>query len=297
MKLKALFSLALVLIFTHCSKRLDDRFIGSAAVEVKTYQVSATVLGQLLTVLKDEGDKTAAGELVAVIDTIPLLLKVEELNAMINEANQQIAAKKADITAGQTDVKGLKREFDRTSDLVAKGSVPSQQKDILETQYTSAQQKLNAAVVMLNTFTARIGTLQAQINELKDNIRRCYIKSPCSGIIQTRYRNTGEMAGPASPIFEIGSIDTVQVDFFVSQPLLSKITYGQKVSIRLDDPEDSKKGQLVPAVVKWISDQAEFSPKNIQTRDARNELVFRVRAKAVNKDKILKRGLPVEVWF
>jgi HlyD family secretion protein len=297
MKNRALLVLSMMILLTDCSKKMDARFIGSAVVEVRTYQVSAALQGQLVSVFKDEGDKVLAGELVALIDTVPLILKKMELRALIVQAEQQITSRKADISVAQTEVKGVKREFDRTSELVSKGSVPSQQKDNLETQYSVGQQRITAATIALNTINAQIDVLHAQGNTLQDQIRRCYIYSPGSGVVITRYRNGGEVAGPGAPLFEIGSIDTVQADFFVPQPLLSKISVGLAVNIRIDDSDSGNTGAMIPAVVTWISDQAEFSPKNIQTRDARNELVFRVRAKARNTGNLLKRGLPVEVWF
>ena len=97
---------------------------------------------------------------------------------------------------------------------------------------------------------------------------------------------------------EIGDFDTLYADFFVPQVELATLKYGQQVRLRVDFEEKGVRGRerFMPATITWIGSEAEFSPKNIQTRQSRNELVFRVRATIANTGGVLKRGLPVEVW-
>jgi HlyD family secretion protein len=197
------------------------------------------------------------------------------------------------VEAAKAETRGLKREVDRIRALVEKGSAPQQQRDNLETKYEAAQFKLKAAKHMLSGVAARKRSLEAKKAQLREQIERCYVLSPCKGLVLTRYKNVAEMAGPAFPLFEIGRYDTVRTDFFVPQPFLSELRVGQQVRIRLDARDGERS---LPATIVWIADDAEFSPKNVQTREARNELVFRVRARAANPDGLLKRGLPVEVW-
>jgi HlyD family secretion protein len=150
---------------------------------------------------------------------------------------------------------------------------------------------------MIAALKAKTDGLDAKKAQLLEQRSRCFIKAPCAGTVLTRYRSLGEMAGPASPIFEIGSYDTVWADFFVPQPVLGSLAIDQQVRIRIDTWVEGKDAeQFVPAAVVRISDEAEFSPKNVQTRESRNELVFRVRARAANPERLLKRGLPVEIW-
>jgi HlyD family secretion protein len=112
----------------------------------------------------------------------------------------------------------------------------------------------------------------------------------------TRYKNEGELAIPGQIIYDISAVDTVHADFFAPQPMLAELGSGQTVRIRIDHEEREDSSSFVPGVISWISDDAEFSPKNIQTRKSRNELVFRIRVRAGNRDNILKPGLPVEIW-
>jgi HlyD family secretion protein len=112
----------------------------------------------------------------------------------------------------------------------------------------------------------------------------------------TKYKNPGEVALPGNPLFEVGKYDTMQIDFYVTQPMLPQFHLGQIVRIRLDDSSGKHKENFLSAQISWIGNDAEFSPKNIQTRESRNELVFKIRAMAPNPNGQLKRGLPVEVW-
>lgn len=282
----------------HCDSTDRRDFIGSAVVDAQTFQIATTAQGTIAALLKDEGLQVKAGELVAVLDTIPFILKLNEISSALAELNSTITSKKTEISSQESDVKGVNREYKRISTLVQQGSAPSQQKDNLETQFESSKLRVDANRSVLSSLQAKTNTLNAQRAELADQLSRCYVHSPAAGVILTKYKNLGEVALPGNPVFELGKYDTVRVDFYVTQPMLPSFTLGQSVRIRLDyEAPDRKEKQIFrPAAISWISNDAEFSPKNIQTRESRNELVFKIRALAPNPDGMLKRGLPVEVW-
>ena len=281
-----------------CSGSVDKNFISSAVVETQTYEVATTIAGTLVELYKDEGQATAAGELVAVVDTVPIVFKIREAEAGMAELQANIAAKQGEISSQESDIKGVDREYKRIGDLADKGSAPTQQKDNLETQLSSAKLRVNANRMVLSSLYKHLEGVKIQIAEAKDQLGRCYVHSPIGGTVLTKYKNRGEVVLPGNPIVELGRYDTMQVDFYIPQTLLSGFKLGQTVRIRLDDrkPEKGRKEVFAPALVTWISNDAEFSPKNIQTRESRNELVFKIRALAANPNGVLKRGWPVEVW-
>lgn len=292
---------AALLLAVHCDKTTGKDFLGSAVVEAKTYTVATTAQGSVVAMLRDEGQKVVAGEILAIIDTVQLSLLKQEILAGKSELGASLAAQAAQNNALQSDAAGIDREFTRVDQLVKKGSAPEQQRDNLGTQLQSSQMRLAASRHTITSFQAKSSSLAIKLQEIDDQIRRCYVRSPVNGIVLTRYRNVGEVAGPGNPFFEIGAFDTLYADFFVPQTMLASITYNQAVRIRLDDQGPSagagKSGEtFLPGKVTWIGSEAEFSPKNIQTRQSRNELVFRIRATIPNTDGMLKRGLPVEVW-
>jgi HlyD family secretion protein len=293
-----LFVLLIIGTQLNCSATRSKDFIGSAVVEAQTYQVATTAQGTITALYKDEGQQVAKGELIAVIDTIPFVLKLNELYAALAELTNSISAKKVEVSSQESDVKGVEREYKRITTLVSQGSAPSQQKDNLETQVESSNLRVRANKGVLSGLQAKINTINAQKAQLMDQLSRCYLHAPVSGIVLTKFKNLGEVALPGNSVFEIGAYDTMQIDFYVPQTMLAGFKPGQAVRIRLDDQggANKKKETFVPAQITWISSDAEFSPKNIQTRESRNELVFKIRALAANKEGLLKRGLPVEVW-
>ena len=286
---------SLLTLVVGCGRGTPPGLLGSAVIEVRTYRVAGTAGGPLVAVYKEEGERVARNEIVAVVDTIPLTLRRGELTARASELQATIGAKQAEIESAEIEVAGLEREVERFEKLVAEGSAPSQKLDDLRTRHSSARSRVSAARGALKALDAKRSALDARRRQLDENISRCYLRAPAAGVVLTMYKERGEVLGPAAPVLELGSADTVYADFFVPQPLLATINRGTPVRIRVDSPDQGEE-VFVPATVTWISDEAEFSPKNIQTRESRNELVFRVRARAANTDGLLKRGLPVELW-
>lgn len=287
----------IMMAFTGCEKKEQEGFLGSAVVEGTDYLVSSINQGQLLSVSKREGDRVSAGETVAIVDTVQLVLRKMEIEANISEINVTMQSRKVDINAVEKDVEGVQREYTRIDTLSKKGALPTQQSDNLKTQFEGAKLRLTASQKTLMSLLDKIKALKVRIAQTDDQIKDCYILSPVNGIVSTQYRNAGEIVGPGSPIYEITKFDTLEADFFVPQPVLSTLKYGQTLRVRIDyDDGGTVKEKFVDGKIIWISDEAEFSPKNIQTRESRNELVFRVRLEIDNKDGMLKRGLPVEIW-
>lgn len=289
---------ALTFTNSNCTRKVDKNFLGSAIIETKTFQISTTSQGSLLQVRKDEGDPVTARETLAIVDTIPLILRKLELQSTLKELQTTIAAKKIEIRSAESDVAGLQREFNRIETLVQKGSAPSRDRDNLQTQLESANLKLDSHKKSLVSFTDRETGTQIRIDQLNDQIRRCYILAPVNGVIVTQYRNIDEIVSPGSPVYEIANYDTVYADFFVPQPVVATLKLGQPIRVRIDydDPAEKNSFKFIPGSITWIADEAEFTPKNIQTRESRNELVFKIRATIANKDGMMKRGLPVEIW-
>jgi HlyD family secretion protein len=285
-------------ILFSCAKKQHPDFLGSAVIESRTYQIAGMTQGMVLAVYKQEGAAVDAHELLAVIDTVPLVLKLSEVSAHFSELEQTLSAKRAEKAALEAEIRGLAREFGRIGELADKGSVPVKQKDDLGTKVQSSNQNLKAARHMLKSLEEKKLMLEANRALLADQLAKCYLHAPAKGIVVSRYKNEGEVVGPGMPVLEVATFDTLYADFFVPQPMLAELKYGQKVRIRIDmrDTNGKKAETFAPATVSWISSEAEFSPKNIQTRESRNELVFKVRAEAANPDGVLKRGLPVEVW-
>ncbi|HAO98520.1 MAG TPA: hypothetical protein DCQ83_00585 [Fibrobacteres bacterium] len=282
-------------LLTGCEKSEKGTFLGSAVVEVTTYQVPALVQGPLSLVLHNEGDSVIGGELIALVDTLPYALQYSEASAGVEQLNASLAAQSSQISSIQAETRGLEQEANRITPLSQQGAATQQQADKISSSKDAASFRLDAARRSVKGLDAQRQALQYRIELLNTQLQRCRILSPASGVVLTRYRNPGEAVAPGQSVYEIGRADSVHADFFVPQGTLSSLRLGDEVRIRVEGekPSDAKH---VTAKVSFISSEAEFTPKNIQTRESRSELVFRVRAAASSENGLLKRGLPVEIW-
>jgi HlyD family secretion protein len=293
----ALYGSALLgLILAGCGGKERGEFLGSAVVEVETRQVPALAQGPLVLVLKDEGDAVRQGELLALVDTLPYSLQVHEAAAGLAELASTLNSQASQISSLSSDARGLEQEAGRVQALVKTGSATAQQWDQIAAARDAAQFRLRAARQGLEGLEGRRAALQSRLDFLANQLDRCRIVSPADGSVLTRYRNAGESVGPGQSVFEVGRRDSVRADFFVPQEVLASLALGDTVRIRVERAGGADQAAHVPAVIRFISSEAEFTPKNIQTRESRAELIFRVRAQAASGDGLLKRGLPVEVW-
>jgi HlyD family secretion protein len=287
----------LSLLLIQCTKTNNVDFLGSAVIESTTIQVATTAQGFISALSKEEGDQVKSAETLAIIDTIPLVLKKQELLTGREELFSSVKAKQQEIGSIKSDIEGLEREFKRIDGLAKSGAVPTQQRDNLKTQLESTQLRLKAQQETLKSISDKDAGIIARIEQLVDQLNRCFVTAPKNGYICTKYRNVNEVIGPGNPLYELCTYDTVYADFFVPQPVLGSLKLGQPLKVRIDMPKQGDSSAVfIPGILTWISDQAEFSPKNIQTRESRNELVFRMRCTIANSNGTLKRGLPVEIW-
>lgn len=284
-------------LFLSCEPSTPEGFLSSATLESDLWNVSPTVSGVLTDIFVREGDSVFTGQIIASIDSIPWVLKKEELQALRGELKASVRAKTAELKILQATHTGLEREMARAIQLLKDNAITVQKKEELETQVHISNARMAAAKQAIQSLESKFATLQAQENSLNDQIQRCQIVAPTHGRVLTRYKNTGETALPGKPLLEIGKTDTLWADFYVSQTQLASLKIGQSLRIRLDSETPLDSAQTwVKATLKWISDEAEFTPKGVQTREARNELVFRARVDAANAHGALKQGMPVEIW-
>lgn len=290
---KTLLTISVLALLAGCNKSMPEGFLSSATVDADLWKVAPVSSGTLLAVPVKEGDALKAGQLVAVVDSVPLVLKLAELDASQAELAANVKARAAETQTLAAADRGLQRELARTKQLVADGASTTQKLDDLTTQKETSTARIAAAKAAVTALQAKTKLIAAQKASLRDQITRCRLTAPAAGTVLTRFRNAGEAAIPGRPVIELGRTDTLWAEFFVSQQDLARLKLGQPLRLRLDL---GKGEQFLPARLSWISTAAEFTPKGVQTREGRNELVFRARALAANPSGALKRGLPVEVW-
>lgn len=301
-----------------CSdKNNKDSIIESGTIEAKEVMVSSKIAGIVISVNVEEGDRINEGDTLAEIDQSDLELQLRLAEASLNMADAQLSlllkgTRKEDIDQARRNVQqakanleNAKLDFQRIKALFDKGSATKKQFDDVSTRYTIAEARYKSAESLLEklikgprseeikTADASRQKAQANLDIINKKISDCIIKSPIRGIVSHKLIESGEMAKVASGIVSIVKMDKVWLKVYIPENQLGKIKIGQKVEISIDSfPE-----KIFDGKVTFISQEAEFTPKNIQTREQRVKLVFEVKIEIDNPDEILKPGMPADALF
>jgi HlyD family secretion protein len=271
----------------------DDEDVprGSGFVEATEVTVSAEVTGRLQDLYVDEGDRVAAGAPMALIDTTTYALRLAEAMAQRYAAENGEAAARLQIEKAELDSSLAEREYARISRLVETGSANRQQYDQAETRYRQALVAAGLARSSLKAAEADLARVEANINIIKEHLANCRPTAPLGGTVVTIYTDPGELGVSGKALIRIAALDTVWVKIYLPPDDLTGVKLGDRALV---DPEDGR-SRPIEGRVTWISPEAEFTPKNIQTREARADLIYAVKVTIPNPEGDLKIGMPVMV--
>jgi HlyD family secretion protein len=264
---------------------------GSGFVEATEITVSSEIAGQVGSIRFDEGRLIARGDTIAEIDTVTTVLRLGQARSA-----RQAAGKKADIASIAVEQASYnadlaKKDFDRAKALIAASSVDQQHFDAVEMVYKQAMLSRKQAVAGLESAEADLARIQSDVKLLEKQLGDCFPKSPLKGMVTAKFVEAGEWVGMGKPLVKIASLDTVWVKVYLPAADLTRVTLGGRATV---DPEDGR-NQPLPGKVTWISSEAEFTPKNVETKEARADLVYAVKVTIPNPGAALKIGMPVSV--
>ncbi len=297
MKFRFILLAAISLLLFSCN---DGKLKSDAAgnFEAVETMVSAEANGKILSFTLTEGEVLKAGQLVGYIDSTQLYLT----RLQLMQSRKAILTGRPDI---QTQLESLQKELanaisdrNRIQNLV-KGEVASQkQLDDASTRVEVLQARIDAQKSALstssNTLTEQGGTVEVQLAQVEDQLRKCRIINPVAGTVLVKYVEPFEMTTQGRPLYKIADLDNLYIRIYVSETQLSQIKLGQKVDVLID--ADRKEFKKYEGTISWISSKAEFTPKIIQTKEERVTLVYAVKV-LVKNDGYLKIGMPGEVNF
>ena len=283
---------AVFFTLTSCNNIEDqaDAYGNFEAIEV---MVSAEVQG-LITAFKPlEGAALKKGQVVAAIDTTQLYLKKLQLQSGIAALGTKINTLDAQLRASLVQLENLEREGDRIDKLVEGGAATSKQQDDIRGQIRLLRAQNGALESQKASVYTERKTMVIQIRQVEDQVWRSAVRSPMDGIMLTKYKEEGEIAAPGQPLFKMANLDKLILRAYISGNQLSAVNIGAAVTVRFDVQGGT---QEASGVVDWISSQAEFTPKIIQTKEERVNLVYAIKVSVPN-DGRLKIGMPAEVVF
>lgn len=282
-----LFLLTLLLLWS-CKDHSSD-YSAQGIFEAEEIVVSAVTSGELLRLDISEGDQLEEGQVVGLIDTTFLALQkdlVDTQQATIDAAGQINAS--TQVAPLEAQLKALNKERDRYAPLVARGVIAQRTLDEIDAKISAVKGQIAAAKATIsqqNRSTSGSGdALTVQESQVDQMISRSFIKAPISGTVLTVYLHQGELAGQGMPLFRLADLQQMYLRAYVTAEQLQHVTLGQQVSVYSDMGEEE--AQAYTGEVVWISDRAEFTPKNIQTPDARASLIYAIKVRVPNDGKL-----------
>lgn len=305
MKLHILPGLALLLLFNACNPNKNN-FDAAGNFEADEVMVSAQQNGVIQQYSLREGDHLRAGQTVGQIDvSIPTLQK-EQVQASIDALHDktyniqpQTELVKRQLLVQEAQLQQQYRERTRTENLVKSDAATRKQLDDINAGIEQLERQINVTKQQLalnnaNTATqnrsilSEKGPLEKSLSQYAEQIHRGQIISPITGVVLSNYTLKGEMATIGKPLFKIANTDTLYLKAYVTGTLLSDIKLGQTVQTRIDQGKNDYK--YYPGQITWISDKSEFTPKTIQTKNERANLVYAIKI-SVKNDGYLKIGM------
>ncbi len=282
----------LLLSLVACKQQVDnsDAYGNFEAIEVI---VSAESSGRIISFLPGEGTELRAGQVSVNIDTTQLYLQKLRLESGFSSLGSRIKTLDAQLLASRVQLDNLERERKRIEKLVEGGAATSKQLDDIIGQVALLEAQMAATASQKDAVFAERKTLEVQISQVEDQLIKCAIKNPIDGILLIKYREQGEIAAPGQPLYKMANMNELILRAYVSGEQLSSVKVGGTVRVKYDS---SSALQETTGVLSWVSPRAEFTPKIIQTREERVNLVYAIKV-VVPNDGSLKIGMPGEVMF
>jgi len=285
----------LLLVSCHSKNGTSD---ASGTFEATEVIVSAQATGTILNFKVEEGQDLKAGATIGFIDTIQLDLRKKQLLATIQASQTRKPDVEVQLAALEQQIATARSEKRRVENLVKANAANQKQLDDLNAQIEVLTKQLVATRTTLESSTSGINkessALKIQVDQINDQLRRSYISSPIYGTLLVKYAETGELAIQGKSLFKVADMSRMILRVYVTADQLSKLKLGQTVDINAELGTTDNKAYK--GIVTWISAKSEFTPKTIQTRDERANLVYAVKV-AVKNDGTLKIGMYGGIHF
>ena len=262
--------------------------------EAKEVIVSSQVQGELLILNINEGQLINKDELAAVVDTVSLSINRERLLAQKQVIKAKSRNTLSQINIQEEQIKNLIREKKRLESLIKDNAATQQQLDDINGKLNVLELNIESIKQQNKIVMAEMDVLKSEIKQITNQINKCKIFSPINGTIIEKYKEQGEIIAPGHPVFKVTDLKEMELKVYVDGSQLTNIRIGDTVTVKIDDR--NKAAQSLNGIVSWISSEVEFTPKTIQTKEERVNMVYAVKI-LVNNDGRIKIGMPGEVYF
>jgi HlyD family secretion protein len=293
--------LFIALLVAGCSSGDKNAVEASGTIEGTDINIGTEVAGKVKTLRVDEGSIVKQGDTLLTIDDTEYQIQLRQASANLEsfEASYRLAlagSREEDVIQAEAAFKNAQEDYKRMKDLLASQTVTQKQYDDAYARYVAAQQtyeklKRGFRPEEIANARSRRDYAKAQVDLLRKKLHDCSIQSPTSGTVTLKAIEPGELVTPGSNVLRITRLDPVNLMIYVNEQELGKIQLGQSAKVSIDAFGE---GRAFDGTVVYISPVAEFTPKNVQTKEERTKLVFGVKLEVKNPDGALKPGLPAD---
>lgn len=287
--------IAIALLLSTCGNR-NDSYDAAGIFEATEVIVSARGTGELMQFNLQEGQLVEANKSIGYIDSIQLYLKKVQLLASMKAVESRHYNVSRQIASIQQQITTQKTEQKRYENLIKSNAANQKQLDDINAQIALLEKQLVAQKETLEnnnrSVTSESLGLLAQVSQIEDQIEKSIIASPIDGTILSKYAEAGELATHGRALFKVADIANMHLRVYITADQLTSLKIGQQVKVYADQGKSDRKEYQ--GTITWISDKAEFTPKTIQTRDERANLVYAVKI-AVKNDGLIKKGMYGEI--
>lgn len=288
---------ALILLLIACSND-NGKFDATGTFESEEIIVSSEATGRLINFNVEEGLALRNNQVVGLVDTVQLYLKKKQLEASIRAIMNKTPDINTQLAIIQEQIQTAEREKKRIEPLVMEGAATTKQLDDINSQVDVLTKQYEATKSTLTItkqgLLAEINPLSIQIEQIQDQINKSIIRNPVDGIVLSRYAKANEITAAGKALYKIADLSVLTLRAFITGEQLPKLKLGQSVKVYVDNGDEEQKE--FKGEVYWVSSKAEFTPKTIQTKDERANLVYAIKIRVKN-DGYLKIGMYGEVKF
>lgn len=284
--------LATLLIATLFSCNNKEKADGYGNFEATEITVSSESNGELKFLKVEEGQELEKGEVVALVDTLAQYLSKLQLLASKETIASKSSGVWSQIKVLDEQLKVAKIEQQRIQNMFNDKAATQRQLDQAKSEVDILKKQIKNVETQNAPIVNEVKAIDAKVAQIEEEISKSKIKNPIRGTVLTKFAEPGEIASFGKPLYKIANLDKMTLRVYVSETQLPNIKIGQTVNVKIDSGEDMKD---YTGTISWISSSAEFTPKIIQTKEERVNLVYAVKIDVKN-DGSLKIGMPAEMW-
>lgn len=252
-----------------------DFYVANGRLEATEVQIASKTAGRLAQVLVHEGDRVSTGQLLARMDTRTLEAQLRQAQAGVSAARQNVAVAQATVQLRQAEQRLAGQELNRARQMFERGYYSAQLLDQHQAQFDTRAAAVRSASAQVQALQATIAEALANAASLQSEIDDNSLRAPIDGLIQLRMAEPGEVLGAGGQVFVLIDLSDQYMNLYLPAATAGKLTVGDEAKIVLD----ALPGQPLPARITFVEDKSQFTPKEVETQDERQKLVFRVKAR------------------